>query len=101
MALDSVYLTLFKNFFNQQIKSIQGSDLQLNLLAGFLCYVSLTLGLKYFGKTVLDAFLLGLFVYSVFELTNWTLFKQWNLTTVIVDSLWGGILLALTRFLTT
>ena len=35
-------------------------------------------------------------IYAVFELTNLALFKNWFMLSVIIDTLWGGILFALT-----
>jgi uncharacterized membrane protein len=100
IALDSIYLTSMKQFFDNQVKSIQGSAIQMNLLAAVLCYISLVFGVYYFiireKKSLFEAFLLGLVIYTVYEFTNWALFKNWKLTTVIMDSLWGAILFTLT-----
>jgi uncharacterized membrane protein len=61
-------------------------------------------GLFYFilknKRPVQDAFLLGLVIYGVYETTTYALLKNWNFATVMVDTLWGGILLALTTYLT-
>jgi len=35
---------------------------------------------------------LGIFVYGVYELTNRAIFKNWEWKTVVLDTLWGGIL---------
>lgn len=103
VVLDSVYLNLVKQYYNYQIKSVQGSDLQINLLAAILCYVFLVFGLNYFiireNKSVMDAFLLGLTIYAVYELTSMALLKKWFWFTVIMDTTWGGILFALTTYL--
>ena len=102
VVLDSVYLNLVKSYYNYQIKSVQGSDLKINLLAAILCYVFLVFGLNYFiireNKSVLDAFLLGLTIYAVYELTSMALLKKWFWLTVIMDTTWGGILFALTTY---
>ena len=83
-----------------QIKSVQGSTPQMNFLGVILCYIFLIIGLNYFiikpNKSVQDAFLLGLVIYGVFETTNMALFTKWEWLTVIIDTLWGGILFALT-----
>ena len=102
VVLDSVYLNLVKQYYNSQIKSVQGSDLKINLVAAILCYVFLVFGLNYFiireKKSVLDAFLLGLTIYAVYELTSMALLKKWSWLTVIMDTTWGGILFALTTY---
>jgi uncharacterized membrane protein len=50
---------------------------------------------------VQDAFLLGLVIYGVYETTNWALFSKWSPMSVIIDTLWGGILFAATTYVTT
>jgi hypothetical protein len=100
VTIDSIYLTSMKTFFDNQVKSIQGSVIQMNLLAAILCYISLVFGVYYFiireKKSLFQAFLLGLVIYTVYEFTNWALFKNWKLVTVIIDSLWGAVLFTLT-----
>jgi uncharacterized membrane protein len=100
VCLDFFYLNLMKGYFNNQIKAIQGTKIQINLLAVIICYIFLIFGLNYFiikpKRSVSDAFLLGLVIYGVYETTNWALFSKWQITSVIIDTLWGGILFALT-----
>jgi uncharacterized membrane protein len=103
VSLDYIYLGFIKDFFSKQVQSVQGSPLKINYLGVILCYIFLIIGLNYFiikpKRSVQDAFLLGLIIYSVFETTNWALFKDWSILTVLIDSLWGGILFALTTYL--
>ena len=100
VILDGLYLNLVKDYFNKQVKSIQGSDIQINIVATGLVYVILIYGLNYFiirrNKSVKEAALLGFFVYAVYELTNLALFKNWSIFTVIIDTLWGTVLFGLT-----
>ena len=102
LSLDFVYLNLSKNHFSKVVRSIQGSDIKLNYIAAIACYICLILGINYFiikdNRSILDAFLLGFFVYIVFDLTNKAIFNNWDYTTVIMDSLWGGTLFALTTY---
>jgi uncharacterized membrane protein len=105
VVLDYVYLSMIKSYFENQVKSVQGSPLKLNFLAAAICYIFLILGLNYFiikpKRSVRDAFLLGLVIYGVYETTNWALFEKWSVITVIMDTLWGGILFAATTFVST
>jgi uncharacterized membrane protein len=100
VILDGTYLNLIKGYFNKQVKSIQGSDIQINIVATGLTYVVLIYGLNYFiirkHKSVQEAALLGFFTYAVYELTNLSLFKNWSITTVIIDTTWGTVLFGLT-----
>ena len=77
--------------------------MKINFLGAALCYIFLVTGLNYFiikpKKSVYDAFLLGLVIYGVYETTNYALFKNWSILTVIMDTLWGGLLFALTTYI--
>ena len=100
IVIDSVYLHFIKDYFNNQIKLIQGSPIKINSYAIIICYIILIFGINYFiiipNRSILDAFLLGLIIYGVYETTNMALFSKWSWTTVLIDTLWGGILFALT-----
>jgi len=103
ISLDFIYLQSIKNYFQKQVQSVQGSAMQVNYLGAALCYVFLIAGINYFiikpNRSVTDAFLLGLVIYGVYETTNYALFKNWSIITVIIDTLWGGILFALTTYI--
>jgi uncharacterized membrane protein len=75
----------------------------MNYLGAALCYIFLIFGINYFiikpHKSVSDAFLLGIIIYGVYETTNYALFKNWSMLTVIMDTLWGGILFAVTTYI--
>jgi uncharacterized membrane protein len=100
LVIDSIYLNLLKNYFSHQVYLVQGLTLKMDYLATILCYLFLVYGLNYFilapRRPILDAFLLGLVIYGVFETTNKAIFSKWNWFSVFIDTLWGGILFALT-----
>jgi uncharacterized membrane protein len=102
VIIDSIYLNLSSKYFSNQIKVIQGSPIKIDFLATVLCYIFLIFGINYFiikpNRSIQDAFLLGLVVYGVFETTSKALFSKWSWLTVIMDTLWGGILFALTTY---
>ena len=110
LVIDSIYLTLIKGFFNKQIKTIQGSDIKLNYLGAAICYPIMIFGLYYFiiknkknyknnYQMIRDASILGWVIYGVYESTNLAVFKKWDLKTVLVDGIWGGILFGLTTYI--
>lgn len=100
ISIDYVYLNAIKNYFQWQIQTIQNSPMKVNLWGAILCYLFLVAGLYYFiireKRGYLDAFILGLVIYGVFEATNYALFKDWALSTVAMDTIWGGVLFTLT-----
>jgi len=103
ISIDFMYLQSIKGYFQKQIQSVQGSPMEINYLGAALCYVFLIAGINYFiikpNRSVKDAFLLGLVIYGVYETTSYALLKNWHITTVIIDTLWGGTLFALTTFI--
>ena len=103
IGLDFLYLSMIKGYFNNQVKLVQGSPIKINFFGAAICYVFLLIGLNYFiikpRKSVADAFLLGIVIYGVYETTNYALFSNWSMLTVIMDTLWGGVLFASTTYL--
>jgi uncharacterized membrane protein len=102
LLIDSIYLYSVSKYFNNQIKMIQGSNIKLELLSTLLSYFFLIIGLNHFviqrNGSILDAFLLGLVIYMVYECTNKAIILKWKWSTVLLDGVWGGILFALTTY---
>ena len=79
------------------------------LLPTILCYIALVAAIYIFvintndtnENKIFKAFILGLCIYAVYEMTNYALLDKWNIRTVVIDTLWGGVLFALTTFLVT
>jgi uncharacterized membrane protein len=103
ITTDFIYLNVIKDYFLNQIKLVQGSEPKVNFLGVALCYIFLIAGINYFiikpRKSVNDAFLLGIVIYGVYETTNYALLKNWSIFTVIIDTLWGGLLFAFTTYI--
>ena len=104
LVLDFIYISINKNAFATQVADIQRVALKVNLLGAILCYILLIGGLYYFilmkKRPVLDAFLFGLVIYGVYDTTIYALFKKWSPYLAIMDTLWGGILMATTTYIT-
>lgn len=104
IVIDSVYLGLFSSSFVRMVENIQNADFSINAAGAFLTYIIMSFALYYFiireRKPVMDAFLLGLVIYGVFDFTNLAIFKKYEWTNSIIDTLWGGVLFALTTYIT-
>ena len=109
-ALDCIYLYSISDYFNNQIKLIQGSNLKMRYLGGIICYPFLILGLYYFiirnrkkyknnKDMIKDSAILGWVIYLVYESTNYAILKDWKIETLLTDGLWGGILFGLTTYI--
>ena len=101
--LDFIFLSSISTFFKNMIYNIQKINFKPRLLSAFLCYLIIIFALYYFiilkNGNILDAFILGFCIYSIFELTNYTFLKNWSIYLVIMDSLWGGLLFATTIYI--
>ena len=109
LLLDFVYLSSTSHFFNDVVKGIQGRKIRFNMIGAIICYPLLLLGLNYFvllnkklskKQKLIDALILGLVIYGVFETTNLAIFDNWLKEAVIIDTVWGGLLFTLTTIIT-
>ena len=103
LGLDFIYLSLTKKYFNDQVKLVQDTGIKLNIIATIACYSLLSMGIFYFIITknfsYFESFYLGIFVYGVYDLTTMAILKNWKWNTVVMDTLWGGTLFVLVKFL--
>lgn len=103
LAIDYIYLSMTKTYFGKQVKLIQGTPMEINYIGAIICYMFLIFGLNYFiiqpQRSIFDAFLFGVIIYGTFDFTNMAMFKNWSLTTSIMDTLWGGTLFALSTYI--
>ena len=102
LLLDAIYLYAIKKMFETQITSIQREPMRVRAFGAVVCYILLIGGLYHFilktHRPIWDAFFFGIVIYGVYESTNYALFKQWKWEIMFMDTLWGGILMALTTF---
>ena len=100
LALDAIYIGLQYKYFSKVYSSIQKSPLKINFIGAAVCYIALTFLLYYFilskKRNIVDAFLLGVCVYAVYEGTTYATFTSWPIYMLVVDTLWGGVLFAIT-----
>ena len=103
VLVDAGFLYLMSNNFQTLIKKIQGSPLKMKLIPTVACYIVLVSSLYYFviykKGSYLDAFLLGFFIYAVYETTNMAIFKDWSISVGLIDLTWGGFLFLITTYL--
>lgn len=101
---DSIYLTAVSSHFKKLIQRVQGSPLELDLIAVVLCYMFLVGGLYWFvireRRNWVEAGLLGLVIYGVYDMTTKAIIKNWDWNTAIMDTAWGGILFMIVSYLT-
>ena len=121
LALDAVFLTLFKDFFARQVMLVQGTAMQVNIPSAAVCYILMVVGLYYFvlrhiigpnatsaaasiqtmriGDGIKTAFFLGILVSGVSETPTLAILKNWSPTPALIDTTWGGTLFALSTYI--
>jgi uncharacterized membrane protein len=105
LTVDVLYLyNIGMNTFQKNVQLIQKSPLELNVYGALLSYICVIGILYYFiisqNKPVFDAFLLGIFLYGTFDMTNFAMFTKYAWKTALADTLWGGTLFAFTTWAT-
>ena len=100
---DSIYFYVFGNYFKKVLEKVQKSKLKLKYLIMLCTYLLMAFTVYYFSVVkkfdLFDMFVLGLVIYGIYELTNYTTFENWSLNMVIIDSVWGGIIFSSTSYI--
>ena len=97
--------------WKKMIFNIQKKKLVINKLYAFVAYLLLALSISIFSiphirktEIIKDSIfyggLLGIIIYGIFDFTNLALLKKYNLKVGIIDTLWGGLLLSLSSYIT-
>ena len=105
LVVDGLYLyNIGMSIFQSNVELIQNAPLKANVYGAILSYVCVIGAFNYFiilqNKSPLDAFILGVFLYGVFDMTNLAMFTKYSWKTAITDTLWGGTLFAFTTWIT-
>jgi len=103
LIIDVSYLYFRRNDFNIYFLNVQKSPLKFRLSGAILAYILLILGMYYFiikdKKSLQDAFLFGVFVYGVYDFTNYATLSNWTLKFSLMDMFWGGSVLTISTFI--
>jgi uncharacterized membrane protein len=111
LIIDSIFVTLVSGQYANMVKSIQGTNMNINIIGTILSYTTLIFAYNWFilpdviknnkngdlsqhKNIIINAFILGIVLYGVYDFTNMAIFNKWNLPLALIDVLWGGILFA-------
>ena len=100
LILDAMFITTNLRAFQDQVISVQRVVLQARPLPAVIAYLAMIIGLNYFiiskNRPIWEAFLLGIIIYGVYDTTTLALLKKYDWKLALMDTLWGGTLMALT-----
>jgi uncharacterized membrane protein len=106
-ALDFIWLGIFaKNLYRADLGGflrMSGDGMQPIIWAALLVYVAIPAGIVLFalprispdnlvGSSLLWGALLGLVAYTIYDMTNYSLLRDWPLRISLIDICWGMIL---------
>ena len=101
MILDAIYISFtYGLLFERILQKINNTNkVKIKYWAAIIFYFITAVGFYFFlekdRKPLYYSFLFGLFIYFFYEITNYTIIESWTLQTVVIDSLWGGVLFLL------
>ena len=79
-------------------ENIQGSRVTLNPYYAGVVYLFLAYMLIK-SSTYLEAFFFGVCIYGVYDFTTLAIFKNYDVRFAVMDTLWGGLLFVISRYL--
>lgn len=106
--IDYFYLSNVSDHFNILIQKITKEKMTFNINRAIIAYFFLILGIYYFiikninkdniKQKLKDAFILGIVIYGTYDFTNGAIFKDYDLQTSIIDTIWGGTLFTIVTY---
>ena len=110
LALDYIWLGIFaSNLYKRELGAflrMSGNALQPIIWAAVVVYLAIPLGIVLFvlprisvdnltRSALLWGALYGIVVYTVYDMTNYSLVRDWPLRVALIDICWGGLLNAI------
>lgn len=101
LVLDIPFIYIINNVYKNLIGPIKFSN-RVVLGAAFV-YMLLALGIVSIAYKIreptLAAFIIGLVAYGTYSFTSYAIYPDWPLWLAVSETLWGGILLAMTTYI--
>jgi uncharacterized membrane protein len=98
IIIDMIWLSSMGNYYGKVVERIQHKKMTPRVHYGFIVYLFMAIMLLQ-TKTWQQAFLYGVCIYGVFDFTNLTIFENYTLIGGIADTIWGGVLFAIARYI--
>lgn len=109
LIIDFIWLGgIAKNIYQTKLShflQVHDGALSIRIAPALLLYVIMMAGSFYFvvlprvqeplWSVCLAGFLFGFVIYSVYDLTNYSIMQEWPLSITLIDSLWGASLNAI------
>jgi uncharacterized membrane protein len=117
MVADIIWLTIQKPRYNSLVSAVQGSNIKVKYTPAFITYIFVVVSIIFIAiplvrmhlknKSTSHIFMtslayggmLGLCIYGIFNFTNMSIFKDYNVLVAIMDTTWGVVLYTMACFL--
>jgi len=98
LGVDMIYLLTGGIFFGHMVERIQGRSVDIRFLAAIPVYIA-SAYLLLQTKSYMEAGLYGLCVITVYDMTNYSIFRDYDLKIALMDMTWGAILFMSARYI--
>jgi len=98
LFIDLFWLLTGGIFARAMTERIQGHPISLRYVGAGLVYVFLAYMLLE-TRSYRQAFMYGVCIYAVYDLTNYAVFSQYDWKFGVADTLWGGVLFMAGRYM--
>lgn len=98
LTFDLMYIESKLVDYMGTVKNIQSSDIKPKFI-GLLAYIIMAYAIQNLTKTTKEAVVLGFVIYSIYNLTNYYIFTNWNINVAIPDTMWGTFLFGLVKYI--
>ena len=102
IILDIIWYSISHEYYDKLIISIQNSRSN-NYIGLIIYYIILSGGIYNFvineNRKIHDTLLLGLYIFSLNNFNNYSLFRNYNLKFVLVDSMKNSLLMVISYYL--
>jgi uncharacterized membrane protein len=95
VLIDGVWLFFSGHYAKRVMEGVQKGPMTVRYFAAAIVYLAMAYIILHASST-LNAFWLGVSTYAVYDFTNYALFSNYDWKFMLMDSLWGGLLFALT-----
>jgi uncharacterized membrane protein len=106
LIIDILVITLNYNMYKNQYNLINNENIIINdsfYISILITYLLLAFCFYYFiiipKESISKAFLLGLCIYGIYNFTNKATINKWGMKESIIDTLWGGILFTIIKYI--
>lgn len=109
LVIDFIWLNMNTQIYKKLVLSVQKQEMKVNIIGAFLSYFCVILLLVFYAiplvrsksKTpsiqtcIIYGGGMGFLAYAIFNFTNLGIFRNYDIKTALLDTIWGGVLFSI------